>query len=176
MLGNLELANFNFNFARALSFVQHHHKKRPYPAQDNTRTKMDDMEIDPEIAAAMGFASFGGATKKRKLNVDEAVVDTANKGKSATGSNSQPLGQPTARPAAKEPPGNPRIRSSAIVRTANKRAAAKVIETTTNTYPASGTANLGALRKGVRNARGDTAYFLPSFLEDPWESLRKKAN
>jgi hypothetical protein len=26
-----------------------------------------DMEIDPEIAAAMGFGSFGGAPKKRKF-------------------------------------------------------------------------------------------------------------
>lgn len=27
---------------------------------------------------------------------------------------------------------------------------------------------LAALRRGVRNAQGDLAYFLPSFVEDPW--------
>lgn len=30
---------------------------------------------------------------------------------------------------------------------------------------------LQALRKGVRDERGDVAYFLPSFVEDPWEKL-----
>lgn len=36
------------------------------------------------------------------------------------------------------------------------------------------TMNLQALRRGVRNERGDMAYFLPSFLEDPWEKLVAK--
>lgn len=31
--------------------------------------------------------------------------------------------------------------------------------------------SLQALRRGVRNERGDMAYFLPSFLEDPWRDL-----
>ena len=30
------------------------------------------------------------------------------------------------------------------------------------------------LRKGVRNAQGDVAYFLPSFVEDPWKNQRKE--
>jgi hypothetical protein len=30
------------------------------------------------------------------------------------------------------------------------------------------------LRKGVRNAQGDVAYFIPSFVEDPWENQRKE--
>jgi hypothetical protein len=33
-----------------------------------------DMEIDPEIAAMMGFGSFG-ASKKRKFGADEAFTD-----------------------------------------------------------------------------------------------------
>ncbi|KAF2267406.1 hypothetical protein CC78DRAFT_76637 [Lojkania enalia] len=33
---------------------------------------------------------------------------------------------------------------------------------------------LGALRRGVRNENGDTAYFLPSFVEDPWERLEQR--
>ena len=31
--------------------------------------------------------------------------------------------------------------------------------------------SLQALRRGIRNERGDMAYFLPSFLEDPWKEL-----
>ena len=30
---------------------------------------------------------------------------------------------------------------------------------------------LMALRKGVRNARGDMVVFLPGFVEDPWRGL-----
>ena len=32
---------------------------------------------------------------------------------------------------------------------------------------------LRALQHGVVNGAGDTAYFLPSFVEDPWERLKK---
>ncbi|KAF2799435.1 hypothetical protein K505DRAFT_321142 [Melanomma pulvis-pyrius CBS 109.77] len=30
---------------------------------------------------------------------------------------------------------------------------------------------LYALRRGIKDDAGDTAYFLPSFVEDPWENL-----
>lgn len=30
------------------------------------------------------------------------------------------------------------------------------------------------MRKGVRNERGDTVYFQPSFLEDPWKKLEEE--
>ena len=33
--------------------------------------------------------------------------------------------------------------------------------------------SLQAYRQGVRNEKGDMVYFLPSFLEDPWEKLEK---
>jgi len=36
-----------------------------------------DMEIDPEIAAAMGFGSFGGAPKKRKFGADDAFTSAS---------------------------------------------------------------------------------------------------
>ena len=32
--------------------------------------------------------------------------------------------------------------------------------------------DLYALRKGVRDQRGDVAYYNPSFIEDPWKDLR----
>jgi hypothetical protein len=30
---------------------------------------------------------------------------------------------------------------------------------------------LAALRRGVKNARGDVVVFMPSFIEDPWKGL-----
>jgi hypothetical protein len=30
---------------------------------------------------------------------------------------------------------------------------------------------LSALRRGVKNARGDMVVFMPSFIEDPWKGL-----
>jgi hypothetical protein len=38
--------------------------------------------------------------------------------------------------------------------------------------PAISKAELNALKFGVQNEHGDTAYFLPNFLEDPWEKLK----
>lgn len=32
--------------------------------------------------------------------------------------------------------------------------------------------DLQALRYGVKNERGDTVFFLPSFIEDPWTYLK----
>lgn len=47
----------------------------------------DAVEIDPEIAAAMGFGSFGSQPKdKRKYHSENAYVDPSV---SATGANSQ---------------------------------------------------------------------------------------
>lgn len=34
--------------------------------------------------------------------------------------------------------------------------------------------DLNALRSGVRVENGDTAYFLPSFIEDPWEKMKSR--
>ncbi|TKA50816.1 hypothetical protein B0A49_11402 [Cryomyces minteri] len=38
-------------------------------------------------------------------------------------------------------------------------------------YGALSRQELDALRRGVRNARGDVAFFMPSFVEDPWAGL-----
>jgi hypothetical protein len=37
-------------------------------------------------------------------------------------------------------------------------------------------AALNALRRGVRNDQGDIAYFLPSFVEDPWGKMQRNPN
>lgn len=154
------------------------------------RTRMDeddDMEIDPAIAEAMGFAGFG-AQKKRKFNPDDGFVDPAasnsrkpGKGK---GANSTPLGQNNTKSPAHPTPTNmydPKSRTSggaATVAQAEFPEGANATSGSTTAASTSGDAdgapNLEALRKGVRNENGDTVIFLPSFLEDPWKGLQPK--
>jgi hypothetical protein len=170
-----------------------------------------DEEENADIAAAMGFASFGG-TKKRKFdhtNSPKAKPDTS-------GANSTKLGVRTKKVASTEegdsedPPAGPAHQAAQAQDNASAR-------TKTNQTPDSGLAaflargqtlseqppntentpsmaassdppvldmisfggptisraELNALRNGVRAENGDTAYFLPSFVEDPWARLRK---
>ncbi|KAL1582779.1 hypothetical protein WHR41_08341 [Cladosporium halotolerans] len=117
-----------------------------------------EMEIDPEIAAAMGFSSFGGPSKKRKLDADEAVT-RANQNPSAM----------------EEPQHNTESDSHGPISDATRQRAEGLGPTRDNiTLADESTMSLQALRRGVRNERGDVAYFLPSFLEDPWEKLKSK--
>lgn len=53
----------------------------------------DSFDIDPEIAASMGFASFGAqpSAKKRKFNHNDAIVDIAP-AESKSGANATQLG------------------------------------------------------------------------------------
>lgn len=70
---------------------------------------MDPDDIDPEIAAAMGFDSFGGKpSKRRKFNHDAAVIDgqdssDQHNAQSGSGANNMPLGVRT-KPAPAETP------------------------------------------------------------------------
>lgn len=109
----------------------------------------EDFEIDPAIAAAMGFSGFG-AQKKRKFDADQGFVDPSFKqaqmAESSTGANSAPLGQKKA------------VKVEHVPKEAVQAAPAKP--------------SLEALRHGVRNERGDMVYFMPSFLEDPWAGLK----
>ena len=134
---------------------------------------MDDMEIDPAIAAAMGFSGFGG--KKRKQGgMDEAFVDPGtskhSKAVPGKGANNVPLGDRRAtedtssvrnsddiiaHAEAPEP-------SDGMQRQANGSSVGTSIDPT----------SLQALRQGVKNERGDMVYFLPSFIEDPWKNLQ----
>ncbi|CAO2654250.1 Nn.00g109830.m01.CDS01 [Neocucurbitaria sp. VM-36] len=164
-------------------------------------------EDDVDIAAAMGFASFGG-TKKRKFdhtNSPKAKVESS-------GANSTKLGMRTKKTAGEEAIENPfteqveqsqshpptsNANSSTQEVTANSGLAAFLARgqalpenpsithrpsaeedlSTTDMVsfggPPISRAELNALRFGVQNERGDTAYFLPSFVEDPWDKLRK---
>ena len=63
------------------------------------------MEIDPEIAAAMGFGSFGGS-QKRKFGADEAFTNAQPSGgdvqenqQIASKANAMPVAQERIRPA-----------------------------------------------------------------------------
>ncbi|KAJ4303789.1 hypothetical protein N0V90_002690 [Kalmusia sp. IMI 367209] len=173
---------------------------------------MDDMENE-DIAAAMGFSSFGG-TKKRKYDQTtspKAKVD-------ASGANTTRLG---VRTKLEPEAGNDLEYPSDAVDTINSSRASKSDSTSIKIQtkqkqpaaaglaaflnrgqelperpaqggvdqataplsedypdatwtvsfggPAISRAELAALRNGVRDENGDNAYFLPSFVEDPWE-------
>jgi hypothetical protein len=170
------------------------------------------MEED-DIAAAMGFSSFGNQ-KKRKF--DQATSPPKPRD-SASGANSTRLG---VRPKFAESDvgqgqDSPTWKESAVVESTEptegpvdkgklKQAAAtsladflargqklpekpiidekeftpnaKEIDTDSTVSfggPPISKAAMNALRQGVKNEHGDLAYFLPSFVEDPWERLQK---
>jgi hypothetical protein len=180
---------------------------------------MDDTDIDPEIAEAMGFSSFGG-TKRRKFNHD-AVVDTqphksgantaplGSRTAPANGHSQQlPVGQPSypayqsyqnpSQPNAggpsqmyqhgfdlpKRPPKWPETQTQ--TQTPEKPADSQNLETSspTTAFPTGVPKGffdkltwkeLEAFRKGVKDENGDVAFFLPSFIEDPWAKLEREA-
>jgi hypothetical protein len=146
---------------------------------------MDDLEIDPAIAEAMGFTSFGSKRRKHTARADDAFVDdSGTQIPASTGANDIPLG---ARPI-------PNIISEKVQEQGNTKdtAATMRMEDTQTEQPRPTEARaeevreaqtdnwtpgfpapqeLSALRRGVKNARGDMVVFMPSFLEDPWKGL-----
>jgi hypothetical protein len=145
-----------------------------------------DMEIDPEIAAMMGFGSFGG-NKKRKFGADDAFTD-AQSGQQqesqqvASKANAIPVAEARSRPVVPvqaPPPGELPLLTFHLHYFYEWILTVPVDATRDNprdniTLPDGNTMSLQALRRGIRNERGDMAYFLPSFLEDPWEKLVAK--
>ena len=126
---------------------------------------MDDFDVDPEIAAAMGFAGFGTQSKKRKYDNDDAFVDpsatSSGPAKSkGNGANSLPLGKRMAD------------------RTGDKVQSTEAVSDTRKPEATLGAGTeetqLQALRHGVKNATGDMVFFLPSFIEDPWKGLEAR--
>ena len=105
---------------------------------------MDDLEIDPAIAEAMGFTSFGSKRRKHTARADDAFIDdSGNQIAASTGANDVPLGK---RPA---------------------------VSATQEQVQEQGDTNMTTVvaRRGVKNARGDMVVFMPSFVEDPWKGL-----
>ncbi|KAH5268317.1 hypothetical protein HBI71_068460 [Parastagonospora nodorum] len=170
-----------------------------------------DEEEDLDIAAAMGFGSFGG-TKKRKY--DHASSPKAASKEDASGANTTQLGVRTKKvateelddaamnddanqisaPATSTQKPNKAPKPAAASGLADFLARAQTLpDKSTNTPdtrsapsqarqtaqdemisfggPAISKGELNALKFGVQNEYGDTAYFLPNFVEDPWEKL-----
>jgi hypothetical protein len=163
---------------------------------------MDMDEENEDIAAAMGFSSFGGA-KKRKF--EQANSPKTNH--SASGANSTQLGvrskdavhdafqdrvdavplnsstPKSAKPAAstglaeflaraKALPEKPLHAAEGPPSIANQEDSSATENVSFGGQPIS-RAEVNALRFGIKNENGDTAYFLPSFVEDPWANLKR---
>lgn len=157
---------------------------------------MEDFDENDEMAAMMGFSSFGG-TKKRKF---DQAHSPAKEEYSASGANSTELGVRTKAPdneqlsgeeapstvshAKPPPPANGLASFLARGQALPEKPAraphsqdgpARTGPSESETVSFGGTsisrAELNALRFGVKNQDGDTAYFLPSFVEDPWAAL-----
>jgi hypothetical protein len=139
---------------------------------------MDDFEdpdIDAKVAAMMGFSGFGAKpdAKKRKTSEDTAVA--------ATSSNAVPLGQPgmhkqllTHNPAVSGRDGGGVGASGASASpTAEQGKSAFPTGVPMEIFDKLTWKELEAYRKGVKQENGDLAWFLPSFIEDPWAKLEK---
>lgn len=147
---------------------------------------MDDQEdfsIDPAIAAAMGFAGFGTQNKqKRKFNSEGDADGFVDPGVHArkTGANNVPLRERSAQVAKRVDDGEANGSVSAVEGEGGTRLKSDAA-TSSNTFDAGGlydpqtqeSPSLEALRRGVKNVRGDFVYFSKGFLEDPWSGLRE---
>lgn len=174
---------------------------------------MDDIEIDPAIAEAMGFSSFGG-TKRRKFNHDSATIDPDITKPHPSGANTAPLGSRLNPDHGVDLPKRPEYanyqdpslsmppqtyqqgfdlpkRPPKPETTNRQQNVEKSIENQNAEISSPTTAfptgvpkgffdkltwkELEQFRKGVKDENGDVAYFLPSFIEDPWAKLERDA-
>lgn len=160
---------------------------------------MEDSDENDEMAAMMGFSSFGG-TKKRKY---DQTKSPAKEEYSASGANSTELGVRIKAPENQTSGDGETPATSATATTMQpppsgglasflargqalpakppqtvsshpevlSQADPSASEMVSFGGPSISRAELNALRFGVRNENGDAAYFLPSFVEDPWRSF-----
>jgi len=159
----------------------------------------EEVEVDPDMAAmGFNFSSFGAApsTKRRKYNHHDAVVDVGNNASTASnpsvrGSNALPLGQKRERKDFAPISGSGSVEAIAEVSenaaeaadvagaraplpSQHSAATASVLkdwDVATQGARQYSTAELAALREGVVTANRHIAYFLPSFVEDPWKKV-----
>ncbi|KAI5269101.1 hypothetical protein E4T47_07225 [Aureobasidium subglaciale] len=149
---------------------------------------MDDFEMDPAMAEAMGFTSFGSKRRKHTTRADEAFIDdSGNQIPASTGANDIPLGT---RPAANDvteraqeqgiskemPMATARIEVASsehgrAVETMKAMEATGEVQEDNWTIGFPPAQELAALRRGIKNARGDMVVFMPSFIDDPWKGL-----
>ena len=156
---------------------------------------MEDFDENDEMAAMMGFSSFGG-TKKRKFDQTKSPAQDDH---GASGANSTELGVRTKALSIDQPSSKEIASASAAMKPSGGGLAAFLVrgqalpekppkatfprpegtgqeqvpapESVSYGGPSVSRSELNALRFGVKIANGDTAYFLPSFVEDPWEKL-----
>ncbi|CAD0083101.1 unnamed protein product [Aureobasidium vineae] len=135
---------------------------------------MDDLEIDPAIAEAMGFTSFGSKRRKHAARADDAFIDdSGNQLPASTGANDIPLGtRPAMGSSTEKAQEQERAgKEASTTRVENTQARAGKVQTDNWTPGFPDAPELAALRRGVKNARGDMVLFMPSFIEDPWKGL-----
>ncbi|KAG8528333.1 uncharacterized protein KY384_007251 [Bacidia gigantensis] len=174
--------------------------------QDDTaeRASNADQTDDMDVAAAMGFGSFGTKPhleKKRKLD------DSSNEANSEAPKTSPGVAPSTQefkpayhalpkRPALQQPnmkasqPHEPTgLRENTVVQrvpdmvTQDQAFDQRAFGQPHHQYGRSskygrfedGELDLPALRRGVKMENGDIAYYDPSFIEDPWARLRAKS-
>lgn len=153
------------------SFIFHHIDRTP------PNTTMDDLEIDPAIAEAMGFTSFGSKRRKHTARADDAFIDdSGNQIAASTGANDVPLGKRPAVSATQEQlqeQGDTNMTTVVATEQEQERDTREEgkaeADDWTPGFPSR--EELAALRRGVKNARGDMVVFMPSFIEDPWKGL-----
>jgi hypothetical protein len=158
----------------------------------SAKMDFDDADIDPALAAAMGFSSFGAAPNKRRkvANDGDGYIDPDISKSASTSSKPPGTGANSVMPGARRPapvkqvPTNtmPRPVPAALLGAEAGGAQTHVSQThvsqaSTNAVATGSTGSdspsLEALRHGVRNAQGDMVFFKHSFLEDPWKDLRE---
>ncbi|KAK7552662.1 hypothetical protein IWX49DRAFT_496325 [Phyllosticta citricarpa] len=172
------------------------------------------MEVDPDLAAAMGFSSFGPSKGSGKPVRAEAVkeagtgtnrVQLGPRKRQAKGDRDEPCQSEENNAMQSSIPAEKSKKSKETVPTGlaaflarGKELPEKPSTGPSNFTPDSAGANvpvaslpetsdtqsgsnfvepdLQALRNGIRDENGDIAYFLPSFIEDPWMRLERKAS
>ncbi|KAF2477966.1 uncharacterized protein BDR25DRAFT_206684 [Lindgomyces ingoldianus] len=171
---------------------------KPLSAKRQLYTLLEMEEAD--IAAAMGFSAFGGTKRKYdETNSQRAKASTSGANSTRLGVRSKITLEAQNNEAESEPnqpasKADGKLKQSAATGLAEFLSRGKEIEQNrskpeapadpssrdnTSAVPISfGGApishdELAALRKGVKDEAGDIAYFLPSFVQDPWEQLWK---
>jgi hypothetical protein len=144
-------------------------KKRKYDHTNSPKAKVD--------ASGANSTQLGMRTKKiaSEDTTEAQDVDEASSRVDETSNNAKPqaakgLAQFLARGQSlpNKPPSAGEISSAA------KTDSPSTVKKVSFGGPSISTAELNALRFGVKNEDGDTAYFLPNFIEDPWEVLKRR--
>lgn len=143
-------------------------------------------DADEDMMAAMGFSAFGMQGQKRKFGAhDDAFIGSSIKSSGETKSE-----QPAAAITSLEPAleakvadggdggsGGPAVltRDFAVAEISSKPGTDPSIgrEKADGGISQTSGPTLEALRHGVRNENGDTVFFLPSFIDDPWKHLKR---